>query len=102
VKRTLIGDGSVGSGMAGVDRTGNSAVVTGEVMAYLDRAKMSQVIYNLVSNGLKFTPPGGSVTVEATLEIRDQSSSSVYAKIAVTDTGVGLSKVKPVRSFVGW
>jgi len=40
----------------------------GDVKAYVDRAKMSQVVYNLVSNGLKFTPSGGRVSVTLTLE----------------------------------
>ena len=83
----------------------------GDVKAYVDRAKMSQVVYNLVYNGLKFTPSGGRVTVTVTLENGQRSprgdatsnaegSSSpvdpLLIKIQVTDTGVGLSQVMPV------
>jgi len=79
-----------------------------DVIIYVDRNKMSQVIHNLVSNGLKFTPAGGRVSVKVTLEDGHQSSiRNVYAptvgdrttdppmvvKISVTDTGVGLSQV---------
>jgi len=82
-----------------------------DVMVYVDRNKMSQVIHNLVSNGLKFTPPGGSVTVTVTLEDGQRpprgdatsnaegSSSPVdplLIKIVVTNTGVGLSQVTSV------
>ena len=34
---------------------------------YADRHKLAQVIRNLLSNGLKFTPKGGSVTINITL-----------------------------------
>jgi len=83
----------------------------GDVMVYVDRNKMSQVIHNLVSNGLKFTPSGGRVTVTVTLENGQRSprgdatsnaegSSSpvdpLLIKIQVTDTGVGLSQVTSV------
>lgn len=48
-----------------------------------DRARMSQVLENLISNALKFTPAGGSVVVHAT---RDAAGVSC----AVADTGVGI------------
>ena len=82
------------------------------VRAYVDRDKMSQVIHNLVSNGLKFTSPGGRVTVRATLEEAPSSTDqhvhkatmvshmktsgigSALVKIAVTDTGAGLSEAR--------
>ena len=85
-----------------------TASVVADVKAHLDRAKVAQVIHNLVSNGLKFTPAGGRVSVKVTLEDGHQSSiRNVYAptvgdrttdppmvvKISVTDTGVGLSQV---------
>jgi len=81
----------------------------GEVKAYVDRAKMSQVIHNLVSNGLKFTPPGGHVSVIVTLENEsmsqlgyadDPSPSNPWVKISVTDAGVGLSQVKFVFFYI--
>ena len=82
-----------------------------DVIIYVDRNKMSQVIHNLVSNGLKFTPPGGNVTVTVTLENGQRSPSGgatsnaegspspvdpLLIKIQVTDTGVGLSQVMSV------
>jgi len=79
------------------------------VKAYVDRAKMSQVIHNLVSNGLKFTPPGGHVSVIVTLENEsmsqlgyadDPSPSNPWVKISVTDAGVGLSQVKFVFFYI--
>jgi two-component system, cell cycle sensor histidine kinase PleC len=50
-----------------------------------DAAKLGKVFANLIGNALKFTPPGGSVTVEA----RAQEDRVV---ICVRDTGLGMSK----------
>jgi signal transduction histidine kinase len=49
-----------------------------------DERKVKQVLLNLLSNALKFTPEGGRIDVRAT--ICDDS-----AEIAVTDTGVGIA-----------
>ena len=45
---------------------------------------MKQVLLNLLSNALKFTPEGGQIGVQA--ELRDGA-----AEIPVTDTGVGIA-----------
>lgn len=49
-----------------------------------DREKIGQVIGNLVSNALKYTPSGGSVGVET-------GGSEQSVTIAVRDTGIGIS-----------
>ena len=43
---------------------------------YADKFKMDQVIRNLISNALKFTPSGGAVTLRATF-VLDQSDASL-------------------------
>ena len=48
-----------------------------------DRGRLAQVIDNLLSNALKFTPVGGEVTVEAA-----RSNGSV--RLVVADTGIGM------------
>ena len=53
---------------------------------------MTQVLFNLVSNAIKFTPPGGSITLGAR---RNQSDVVFY----VSDTGVGIPKDEQVRVF---
>jgi signal transduction histidine kinase len=49
-----------------------------------DRARLAQVVDNLLSNALKFTPPGGQV--EISIEAGDGSAS-----LEVRDTGMGIS-----------
>jgi signal transduction histidine kinase/ActR/RegA family two-component response regulator len=49
-----------------------------------DRGRLRQIIYNLLSNAIKFTPEGGRVVVEARWH-------GAEARIAVTDTGVGIA-----------
>lgn len=57
-----------------------------------DEMKFKQVILNLVSNAVKFTPDGGSVDVSAH---RDGSELT----ITVTDTGIGVAPEDQERIF---
>jgi two-component system phosphate regulon sensor histidine kinase PhoR len=63
--------------------TGQKPIVFDQV--YVDKDMMSQVIVNLLSNAVKYTPSGGSVRIETTV---DESAS--LARVTVTDTGVGI------------
>ncbi len=49
-----------------------------------DERKVKQVLLNLLSNALKFTPEGGRVDVAAVLH-------DAMAQVSVTDTGVGIA-----------
>jgi signal transduction histidine kinase/PAS domain-containing protein len=57
-----------------------------------DMGKFRQILYNLMSNAIKFTPNGGSVTVEGRYN-RDM------AQILVIDTGIGISKEDQDKLF---
>jgi PAS domain S-box-containing protein len=48
-----------------------------------DSDRLQQIVWNLVSNAIKFTPEGGSI--EVTLEQRD-----THAEIRVSDNGIGI------------
>jgi len=61
-------------------------------VALADGGRLSQVLANLLSNALKFTPAGGSVTVNLTC-------SGTAAEIRVTDTGQGIEPDKLPRLF---
>ena len=49
-----------------------------------DRSRLIQILYNLVSNAVKFTPEGGKVSVYC-------KKSGNIAIFSVTDTGIGIS-----------
>ena len=49
-----------------------------------DERKVKQVLVNLLSNALKFTPEGGRIDVRA--EVHEE-----VAEVSVTDTGVGIA-----------
>ena len=55
------------------------------LVAFADKAMVSTMLRNLVSNAVKFTPPGGKVTV-STKQVQDDLI------ISVTDNGVGIKK----------
>lgn len=50
---------------------------------FVDAVRVKQVLYNLLSNGIKFTPSGGSVTLTA-------KACGSHVEIAVEDTGIGI------------
>jgi signal transduction histidine kinase len=50
-----------------------------------DKEKVQQILLNLLTNAMKFTPPGGSITIGAT---RSTNSDAVW--IDVRDTGIGI------------
>jgi two-component system, OmpR family, heavy metal sensor histidine kinase CusS len=48
-----------------------------------DPDRLRQVFFNLLDNAIKYTPPGGNVTVEA-------KPLNGHARVSVTDTGIGI------------
>lgn len=60
------------------------------IYAYFDADKLEKVLYNLLSNALKFTPRGGSVDVSVATGNSDAQAH--YIQIAIADTGKGISE----------
>ncbi len=58
-----------------------------EILAWYDRDEMEKVLYNLLSNALKFTPEGGEIQVELWVDLLDQQ-----VVLVVKDSGPGISK----------
>jgi predicted ATPase/signal transduction histidine kinase len=57
-----------------------------------DAIRLKQILYNLLTNAVKFTPDGGSIHVEA-------SQSGQDLVISVADTGIGIAKSDLQRIF---
>jgi PAS domain S-box-containing protein len=60
----------------------------------LDPAKFKQVLYNYLSNAIKFTPDGGRVSVLVAPE------GTTHVRIDVKDTGIGVRREDLPRLFV--
>jgi signal transduction histidine kinase/DNA-binding response OmpR family regulator len=58
-----------------------------------DPDKLRQVLLNLISNAVKFTPAGGSITVVAT-------EQGERVRVEVVDTGIGIEPIHASRLFV--
>jgi signal transduction histidine kinase len=59
---------------------------------YADQRRLRQAMFNLISNSIKFTPPGGTITVAAR-----RHDGNVL--LSVADTGVGVAKEDQERVF---
>ena len=63
-------------------------------MLYTDPLRLQQVIINLLNNALKFTPDGGSITLNYEIDEEDQCML-----FSVTDTGSGIPEDKQELVF---
>lgn len=69
-----------------------AANVQDELTVNADRVLTKRVLVNLLGNAIKFTPEGGSVTVEA-------QKAEDGLQVCVTDTGPGISEEQQERLF---
>ena len=58
---------------------------------FCDRLRLNQVLLNLTSNAIKFTPSGGTVAVRITQRPGSRPETGLY-EFRVSDTGIGMSK----------
>jgi signal transduction histidine kinase len=85
---------SIGSAQAQADATNVSlsADVPAPLWAHADPLRIGQALDNLVSNAIKYSPEGGSVTVSA-------RSDNSWVRLKVQDTGMGISEEEATRIF---
>jgi signal transduction histidine kinase len=63
---------------------------------WCDERKLKQMLLNLLSNAVKFTPPGGTIELEA-------ADTAAGLTMSVRDTGIGIAKsdlARVLRPFV--
>jgi signal transduction histidine kinase/ligand-binding sensor domain-containing protein/DNA-binding NarL/FixJ family response regulator len=71
-----------------------------DVSLYIDPRKMEDILSNLLINAVKFTPPGGKVTLAVrTNPAPEEDFPAGYVEIAVSDTGPGIPVDQLVRIF---
>ncbi len=66
--------------------------VDDDLVVYADKLRMGELLTNIITNALKFTPNGGTIKIET--ELNDENVT-----ISVTDTGVGISRTEINRIF---
>ncbi len=66
------------------------------VFCALDSARFWEIISNIVSNAVKFTPRNGSISIKGTCV---QQQTGVFFKLAIKDSGIGINKDKIARIF---
>ncbi|MGM0651204.1 MAG: ATP-binding protein [Bacillota bacterium] len=64
----------------------------GSAIAFVDRDKMMRVFSNLLNNAVKFTPPNGLISINA-------SSEGSYIRVALKDSGRGIPEEELPRVF---
>lgn len=69
--------------LAGNKQIRINEVLTPTLTITADRLRFKEILYNLVSNAIKFTPDRGQITIECS----EQSDGAFFA---VTDTGMGI------------
>jgi signal transduction histidine kinase/DNA-binding response OmpR family regulator/ligand-binding sensor domain-containing protein len=77
------------------------------ITLYFDAPKMEDVMYNLLINAFKFTPPGGKIMISVTIHLREDlqdhplkgSSTPGFVNISVRDTGIGIPKEQLAHIF---
>ncbi|MEH2319802.1 hybrid sensor histidine kinase/response regulator [Nostoc sp.] len=70
----------------------NTVLDTSVGSVYGDPARLQQVVWNLLTNAIKFTPKGGRVEVNLSVVCGEgQQTTHKYAQIQVIDTGIGIS-----------
>jgi DNA-binding response OmpR family regulator len=64
--------------------------------AFIDREKLENIFYNLLSNAFKFTRDGGKIMVRAT---GPEANTDNFIHISVSDTGMGIPADKLEHIF---
>jgi signal transduction histidine kinase len=84
--RELVADVSETAGMLGEDGklTVTTEIPDEPVRIPVDRQRIRELLLNLVTNAIKYTPPGGSVGLTL-------GSTPDHATLVVTDSGIGIA-----------
>ncbi len=85
---------SIGSAQAHAERSAVALVadVPSPLWAFADPLRIGQALDNLVSNAIKYSPDGGTVTISA-------AGTEDWVKLVVRDTGMGMAPEDAAKVF---
>ena len=63
---------------------------TEDLVIFADEARITQVLINLLSNSIKFTPDGGKIC----LDVHKDDQRKKCIRLSISDTGIGIAKEK--------
>ncbi len=66
--------------------------IANDIDIYADYQKIQQILYNLISNAIKYTPEKGSIIISVT-------NTAKKVKISVKDSGIGIDKLYHKKIF---
>lgn len=66
-----------------------------KIMVQIDTDKMTQVVDNVISNAIKYSPEGGTISISASLHGRK-------IKVSISDQGSAFRKTTCRRSLTGF
>ena len=66
--------------------------IQNDIDIYADYQKIQQILYNLISNAIKYTPQNGDIKITVT-------NTNKKIKISVKDTGIGIDKAYHKKIF---
>jgi len=67
-----------------------------------DELRLSQVITNLMTNAIKFTPDNGTVTLNAEKTEESMADNEITLRIEVADSGIGISPEQQAKLFTAY
>ncbi|MBO9599306.1 MAG: HAMP domain-containing histidine kinase [Cohnella sp.] len=70
---------------------------TGPVTVTADARRIAQVFINLLTNAIRYTPAGGSISVHMEGQVVERGST--YTKVSITDTGIGIPEEDVAHLF---
>lgn len=65
---------------------------------YCDQLRLNRVLLNIISNSIKYTKPGGSITMQVTEKPGTSTDYASY-EFCISDTGIGMSEEFVARIF---
>jgi signal transduction histidine kinase len=66
---------------------------------WADGERIIQILRNLVSNAIKYTPDGGTIAISTTIMGGDTAQSEPYLKFTIKDTGIGIPPQQQEKIF---